>query len=60
MKYLLRRLFAKSLVRDAQGLASYLVGEYAEVLNETELESFFGPEEARSPGLPIPSQELEE
>lgn len=52
-KYLLRRFFAKSLARDAQGLAGYLVDEYAKVLNKTELESFFGAEEARRPALPI-------
>ena len=52
-KYLLRRIFAKSLLRDAQGLAGYLVEAYATVLNETELECFFGAEEVRNPRLPV-------
>lgn len=52
-KYLLRRFFAKGLARDAQGLASYLVDEYAKVLNKAELESYFGKEEAQRPALPI-------
>ena len=57
-KYLLRRIFAKSLARQAQGLAGYLVDEYAKVLNMTELESFFGAEEVRRPTLPIDLDEL--
>ena len=57
-KYLLRKFFAKSLVRDAQGLASYLVDEYAKVLNQTELECFFGEEEAHHPALPIELDQL--
>jgi hypothetical protein len=57
-KYLLRTLFAKSLTRDAQGLAGYLVDEYAKVLNRAELESFFGTEEAQHPALPIDLDQL--
>ncbi len=57
-KYLLRRFFAKSLARDAQGLAGYLVDEYAKVLDKAELESFFGTEEARRPALPIDLDQL--
>ena len=57
-KYLLRRFFAKSLARDAQGLAGYLIDEYAKVLNKTELENFFGTEEARRPALPIDLERL--
>lgn len=57
MKHLVRRLFTRSLVRDAQGLAGYLVDEYAKVLSTNELESFFGPEEVHSPGLPVPGNE---
>ena len=52
-KYLLRRFFGKSLARDAQGLAGYLVHEYAKVPSKAELERFFGEEEARRPALPI-------
>jgi hypothetical protein len=57
-KYLLRRFFSKSLVRDAQGLAGYLVEAYATVLNQAELEQFFGREEARHPALPIDPEQL--
>ena len=57
-KYLLRRLFRKSLAQEAQGLARYLVDEYAKVLTKTELESFFGPEEASHPALPIDLDQL--
>jgi hypothetical protein len=53
LKYLVKRLFARSLVRDAQGLAAYLVDEYAAVLTEAELEAFFGADECRNPGLPV-------
>ncbi len=37
-RYFLKRFFAKSLARDAQGLAGYLVDEYAKVLSRTNLE----------------------
>lgn len=57
-KYMLRKLFASSLARDAQGLAGYLVHEYAKVLSNKELESFFGVEEARHPALPIDLEQL--
>ncbi|MEJ2407673.1 MAG: hypothetical protein P8171_26115 [Candidatus Thiodiazotropha sp.] len=57
-KYLLRRFFAKSLIKDAQGLAGYLVKAYGEVLNEAELECFFGEEEVRHPTLPVEPDQL--
>ena len=57
-KYLLRRFFARSLARDAQGLAGYLVDEYAKELSESELESYFGAEEVRRPALPIDLDQL--
>lgn len=57
-KYMLRKFFASSLARDAQGLAGYLVHEYAKVLSQKELESFFGAEEARYPALPIDLEQL--
>ncbi len=57
-KYMLRKFFASSLARDAQGLAGYLVHEYAKVLSQKELESFFGAEEARHPALPIDLEQL--
>ena len=48
-KHLLRRFFARSLARDAQGLAGYLVDEYAKELSKSELESFFGAESLLRP-----------
>jgi hypothetical protein len=51
--YLLKRLFGQSLAPQARGLAGYVVDQYATVLNPSELESFFGAEEVRSPGLPV-------
>lgn len=57
-KYLLRKLFYRSLARDAQSLAGYLVKEYAEVLNQKELERFLGSEEVKSPGLPVDLDQL--
>ncbi len=57
-KYLLRRFFTKSFSKDAQGLAGYLVEAYGTVLNQTELEYFFGEEEVRSPALPIDAEQL--
>jgi hypothetical protein len=53
-KHILKWVFAKSLARDAQGLADYLVDEYAKVLNEAELESYFG----RGETLPIDMDQL--
>lgn len=57
-KYFLRRFFAKRLARDAQGLAGYLVDEYAKVLSQAELKSYFGKEESRNPTLPIDLEQL--
>lgn len=51
--YLLKRLFGKSMARQARGLAGYVVDQYATVLNSSELEAFFGAEEVRNPGLPL-------
>jgi hypothetical protein len=53
LKYPFRKFFAKNLDRGAQGLAGYLVDEYAKVLTKTELEKFFGLEEGQRPALPI-------
>ena len=53
LKYPFRRLFAKSLARGAQGLAGYLVDEYAKILTPTELNLFFNLEKGRRPALPI-------
>ena len=53
VKYLLRNLFATNLARDAQGLAGYMVDEYAKVLTKPELKSFFALQEGERPTLPI-------
>ena len=58
LKYPLRRLFAKSLALDAQGLAGYLVDEYAKVLTKIELERFFNLQEGQRPALPIDIDQL--
>jgi hypothetical protein len=58
LKYPLRRLFAKRLARGAQGLANYLVDEYAKVLTKTELNQFFSLEEGQRPALPIDIDQL--
>lgn len=58
LKYPFRRLFAKSLARGAQGLAGYLVDEYAGALTQAELKSFFGLEEGQRPALPIDMDQL--
>lgn len=52
-RYLIKRLLGLSLVPEARGLAGYVIDEYAKVLSHEELEAFFGPEEVRSPGLPL-------
>src|SRR5437899_6358553 len=51
--HLLSRMWGGALERRAQGLARFLVREYAEVLTPAELESYFGSEEARNPALPV-------
>jgi hypothetical protein len=58
LKYPLRRLFAKSLARDAQGLAGFLVDEYAKALTQSELKSFFDLQEGQRPALPIDLNQL--
>ncbi len=50
--HFLKRFSPKSLARRAQGLSSYLVEEYAKELSESELQCYFGAEEARRPALP--------
>ena len=56
LRHLVRRVLPGSLARGAQGLAGFLVDEYAKVLNRKELESFFGEAEARAPALPVDPQ----
>lgn len=57
-RYPFRRFFAKSLIKNAQGLGGYLVEAYGEVLNRAELEQFFGKEEVRHPALPVEPEQL--
>jgi hypothetical protein len=58
LKYPFRRFFAKSLARSAQGLAGFLVDEYAKVLTQSELKSFFDIQEGERPVLPIDLDQL--
>jgi len=58
LKHPFRRLFAKDLARGAQGLAGYLVDEYAKVLTKSEVNSFFSLEEGQQPALPIDIDQL--
>lgn len=58
IKYLLKKLFAKNVAREAQSLAGYMVDEYATVLNSAEIESFFGLKKGERPVLPIDLDEL--
>ena len=55
--FLFKRLFGKSVTRQAQGLAGYMVDEYAKVLSPRELERFFGLKGGRRPTLPIDRDE---
>ncbi len=57
-KYFLRRFLAKRVAQEAQGLAGYMVDEYAKVLNEDELESFFGLQKGERPVLPVDIDQL--
>lgn len=58
VKYLLRRIFPGSLARGAQGLAGFMVDEYAKVLTNQELRSFFDFEDKAQVGLPIDVDQL--
>lgn len=53
VKHVVKRLVSRSLTRDGQHLAAFLVDEYATVLTCAELEAFFGREESRNPTLPV-------
>jgi hypothetical protein len=55
--FLLKRLFGKSVTRQAQGLAGYMVDEYAKVLSPPELERFFGLKGGQRPALPVDRDE---
>ena len=58
LKYWFRRFFLKSLMKDAKGLANHVVEAYGKVLNQAELEQFFGKEEVQNPSLPIDPEQL--
>ena len=58
LAYPFRRFFSKGLARGAQGLAGYLVNEYANVLTTSELKSFFGLDKGQRPELPIDIDQL--
>ncbi|MCU0559687.1 MAG: hypothetical protein MUD16_05775 [Desulfobacterales bacterium] len=58
LRHPLRRFFAKRFARGAQGLAGYLVEEYANVLSRAELERFFGLADGQRPGLPFDTEQI--
>jgi hypothetical protein len=53
VKFLLKKLFGKSVAEDAQGLAGYTVDEYGKVLSKSDLKNFFDLKEGERPTLPI-------
>lgn len=53
LKFLLKKLFGKSIAEDAQGLVGYMVDEYGKVLSKSELKNFFNLKEGERPTLPI-------
>jgi hypothetical protein len=57
-KYLFRRFFAKRVERDVQGLAHFLVEEYAKVLTPEELQQYFNLRPGEPPVLPIDVDQL--
>ena len=58
VKFLFRKLIPKSLAKSADALAGYMVDEYAKVLSQDELNSFFGLREGERPTLPIDMDQL--
>lgn len=52
-KYIFKRIFSKSFQRAPQGIAGYLVSEYAKVLSKAELQAFFGADAVQTPSLPV-------
>lgn len=57
LPYLLRKLFRKTFIKSFQGLAGFVIDEYAKVLNEKELERYFG-KDTKSPALPMDENTL--
>ena len=57
-KYLFRKLLHKNLYRDIQGIAGFMVDEYARVLSENEVRDFFNLQEGQVPTLPVNPEQL--
>jgi hypothetical protein len=55
--YLFRHLFKKNFLKEKNWIAQCVVDEYAKVLNQSELEMFFGKREVKNPSLPINEQQ---
>ena len=53
LRHLVRRIFPRSLANGANGLAGFMVDEYAKVLSPAELREFFDLEPGERPTLPI-------
>ena len=53
VKFLVNKLFDKNINREAQGMAAYMVDEYAKVLTKDEVRSYFDLKEGERPTLPI-------
>lgn len=52
LRYLIKGFFGKRLDREPQKLAGYMVDEYAKVLDDAELKSFFDFQEGEYPASP--------
>lgn len=50
--YLLKKLFSRSIAKDANNLANIMVDEYAQVLSKADLERFFDLKEGERAMLP--------
>jgi hypothetical protein len=53
VKLLWKKVFRQDIARDAQGVAGYVVDEYAKVLSKNELKHFFALGEGERPSLPM-------
>lgn len=57
-KYLFRKLLHRGLYRDVQGIAGFMVEEYAKVLSDAEVREFFELGENEVPTLPVDPKQL--
>lgn len=57
-KYLLRKIFTGWFVSDVRKMTNFMIDEYAGVLNNDELESFFNFQNGKRPSLPIDMEQL--